>query len=324
MSFGSPLVLLSLVAIPLLAALAWHLRRGRGRYPLAYTNLDLLARVAGPRRSVRIWIPTALLLLALVCAGTALARPRVDTTVADNRAVVVLLVDVSGSMQANDIAPTRIDAAVRAMKTLVNKLPSQAGVGLVEFSSSPTTIELPTTNHSAVVDAIDLLAPEGGTALGDGIANAVQDVEIGLRQRDVTRRGRGGYVPGGIVLLSDGAQNRGTLQPLQSAALAKAAGIRIYTVAFGTPHGTLHYEGYPPIPVPPDPATLQAVAHLTGGKMYTAQTAAQAQSVYSTLGSTIARVHTRREITQWVAFAAALLLVGAVVLAVSGFGPLLT
>jgi Ca-activated chloride channel family protein len=271
---------------------------------------------------VRAWIPTALILLALVGSAAALARPRIDTTVADNHAVVVLLVDVSGSMQADDISPTRIEAAVGAMKTLVNKLPSAASVGLVEFSSAPTTIELPTTDHSTVLDAIDLLAPQGGTALGDGIAAAVKDVRIGLGAADA--RGRDGFVPGGIVLLSDGAQNRGTLQPIQGAATAKAAGVRIYTVAFGTAHGTLKYEGYPPVPVPPDPATMQAVAHLTGGKMYTAQTAEQAQSVYSTLGSTIARARTRREITSWVAFAAAILLVAAVAVAASGFSPILS
>ena len=105
MSFGSPLVLLSLLAIPLLAALAYVTRGRRSRYPIAFTNLELLRGLAPRRRTVRAWIPAVLMLLALVCAGAALARPRIDTTVDDNHAVVVLLVDVSGSMQAPNKLP---------------------------------------------------------------------------------------------------------------------------------------------------------------------------------------------------------------------------
>ena len=261
MSFAAPFALLSLLAVPVLAVLAVAARRRRARYPVAFTNLGVLATVAQPRRTPRRWVPTALVLLALAFAATAMAKPRLETTVPDSDAVVVLLVDVSGSMQSNDIAPSRIDAAVNAMKTFVAKLPNGAAVGLVEFSTDPTTVELPTSDHSTVLDAIDLLTPEGATAIGDGIATAVQDVQIGLAATGAARKYQArSPAAGAIVLLSDGAQNRGTLQPLQ-AAHERAGRVRIYTVAFGTPNGKVRYEGYPTaIPVPPDPATMRAVA----------------------------------------------------------------
>jgi Ca-activated chloride channel family protein len=321
-SFGSPVFLLVLLVVPLVAAAAVAVRRGRGRHPVAFTNLDLLALVGRPRRSTRRWLPAALIVLALACAATALARPRIETTVADGHAVVVILVDVSGSMQANDIPPSRIAAAESAMQTFVERLPPQASVGLVEFSTDPTTVELPTTDHNTVEAALSLLAPEGATALGDGLGIAIQDVKAGLVQSHATQQS-GRYVPGAIVLESDGAQNRGTLQPLEAAQRAKAAGIRIYTVAFGTPHGKVSFVGLAaPVPVPPDPATMQAIARITGGKTYTAETAQQATSIYGQLGSTIARNRSRRDVTSWLSLGACILLLAAVAIGIS-IGPAL-
>jgi Ca-activated chloride channel family protein len=215
-------------------------------------------------------------------------------------------------MQANDVRPNRITAAVDAMRTFVNRLPSKTEVGLVEFSTYPAVVASPTTNHAAILNALDLLGPEGATALGDGLGTAIQVVKTTLAQEGVKRKDQAD-VPGAIVLLSDGAQNRGTLQPLQAAARAKAAGIRVDTIAFGTPHGTVQFEGVPGvIPVPPDPATMRAIASATGGQMFDAQTADEATNIYKKLGSTVAHKTQWDDVTSWFSLGAGLVLLTAV------------
>ncbi len=165
-------------------------------------------------------------------------------------------------------------------------------------------------------EGIDLLTPEGGTAIGDGLGVAVQVVKsaVGDAPRD-----KDGKIPGAIVLLSDGAQTRGTLTPLQGAALAKRAGIRVFTVVLGTNHGTLggFFGGggggfFPggPLLVRPDPVTLAAIAKATDGKTYRAQSASKVDKIYKRLGSSVAQKHVNREVTSWFVAAAALLLLG--------------
>ncbi len=318
MSFGSPIYLFALLVVPLLLAIRLVVRRRRSRHPVAFTNLDLLATVKGRRRPTLKFLPVVFLLFSLACAGTALAMPRLTETEVDGRPVVVILVDVSGSMQSSDIAPTRITAAKSAMQTFVEKLPGRAEVGLVEFSSDPTTVELPTTDHGVIEDDLSLFTAAGATALGDGLATAVNDVEIAdTHARRMETRRPGSVVPGVIVLESDGAQNTGTLQPLEAAARAKKAGIRVYTVAFGTARGTASFVGAPaPVAVPPDPLMMRAIARLTGGTTFTARSASQATSIYRQLGSTIVRTKTRDELASWLAFAAGMMLLAAVCLRV--------
>jgi Ca-activated chloride channel family protein len=315
MSFTTPLLLLTLLAVPALLAAAIAVDRWKGRYPIAFTNLAVLASVAPKRR--RAWrrlTPLALLLLALVFAAGALARPHVRLSEPDQNATIVLLVDVSGSMRANDVEPTRLDAAVSAMQTFLARLPRQFKVGLVAFSSTPEPLIPPTSDRAVIQQSIDLLQPEAGTAVGDGIEVAVRMLESSLNQAGYVRK-PGQPVPGAIVLLSDGAQNRGVLQPLDAARNARLAGIRIYPVSLGTPHGVVSF-GFGAftnsVPVPPDPATMSAIAAATGGKSYTAQTAASVVQIYRTLGSSIGRTHKQVEVTSWFAAAAAALLLAAV------------
>jgi Ca-activated chloride channel homolog len=137
MSFTSPWWLLGLLLVPALLIFALAVDKRRARYPVAFTNLDLLAGLVQERRMWRRWVPLALLLLALACASTALARPKARLSVPENNGTVVLVVDVSGSMRANDVEPTRLDAAVNAMRTFLDKLPPQFKIGLVAFSSEP-------------------------------------------------------------------------------------------------------------------------------------------------------------------------------------------
>ncbi|MFL5962465.1 MAG: VWA domain-containing protein [Gaiellaceae bacterium] len=319
MSFASPWLLLALVIVPASLALALWLDRRRAHYAVAFTNLELLASVAGRRRSWKRWVPLALFLLALAAASTALARPKASVTVPASRATVVLLVDVSGSMRAGDVKPTRLGAAQSAMAAFADRIPKTVKVGLVSFSTGPNLLVFPTTDRSIVHEGIDLLSPEAGTAIGDGLAVAVHTVKLSVADAP---RGKDGKLPGAIVLLSDGAQTRGTLSPSQGAALARNAGIRVFTVALGTNNGTLDPRfgfgfgnqgglggGLPRrFPVRPDPATLEAIARETDGKSYRADSASKVQEIYKQLGASIAHKAAKREVSSWFAGGAALLL----------------
>jgi Ca-activated chloride channel family protein len=325
MSFGHPVLLLTLLAVPAaLAAYVWAQRR-RARYAVRFTNLAVLETVSGGRNWRRHVAP-ALLLLALASLCVAVARPRVSTLVPQERATVILVVDASGSMQANDVKPSRLGAVQNAVRLFLRRVPSRLRVGLIVFAGEPQIAAPPTTDRSLVnasIDALGYFPGFGGTAIGDALGAAVE-----LGKRAV---GQTGNAPGqtiayriaapptstgphslvSIVLLSDGAQTRGLLQPLDGAQRAKDAGFPVYTVAVGTPNGVLK-RGFGPferqIPVPPDPATLSAIARTTGGQFVNAQDAQTLRDAYTRLGSELGRVPGRSEKTWlFVAGAAALL-----------------
>ena len=317
MSFGSPYLLALLLVVPATALLAVWFDRRRSRYAVAFTNLELLAAVAPARRPPWRWLPLALFLLALVFASAAVARPRATISKPADQATVVLLVDVSGSMRAADVKPSRLGAAQNAMQRFVVRVPKEVKIGLVSFSTGPNVLVLPTTDRAILGEGIDLLSPEAGTAIGDGLAVAVQVAKAAVGSAPRTRDGKR---PAAIILLSDGAQTRGTLSPLQGADRARDAGIRVYTVALGTDHGSLGigpFGGYGfgggigrRFPVRPDPVTLAAISRETGGKTYRAESAQKVSDVYKELGSSIVSRHVTREISSWFAGAAALLLLG--------------
>jgi Ca-activated chloride channel homolog len=317
-TFASPYLLPVLLVVPVAAFVAWWLGRRRARYAVAFTNMDVLATVVVRRRRYRTLVPLALFLLALASAAAAVARPEGTVHVAADRATVVLLVDVSGSMQATDVKPTRLLAAAHAMSLFAGKVPSKVRIGLISFSSGPNVLVPPTTDRSLLEQGIELLVPEGGTAIGDGLGVAVQVVKAAVGNAP---RSKDGKIPGAIILLSDGAQTRGTMTPLQGADLAKRAGIRVFTVALGTNHGTLpgfnggngffgFFPGNGRFLVRPDPVTLAAIARTTGGETFRAQSAGKVESVYKKLGASIAQRPVHREVTSWFAGAAALLLLG--------------
>jgi Ca-activated chloride channel family protein len=327
-TFASPWFLLVLLVVPAMLAFGLWMERRQAKYAVAFTNLDVLASVATPRRRPLRWLPLLLFLLALASASAALARPRAHVAVPSDRATIVLLIDVSGSMRAADVKPSRLGAAQAAMDLFVDKVPKPVKIGLVSFSSSADLLVIPTTDRSILHEGIDLLVPEAGTAIGDGLGLAVQVARSTL---GAVRKNKEGKIPAAIILLSDGAQTRGVLTPLQGAQRAKDAGIRVFTVALGTKNGTLGfgagpYGGYGygtgpfnnqggRFPVRPDPATLAAIARLTGGKTFQAKTASKVQSVYKQLGASVATKTKPHEITSWFVGAAALLLFGSLGLA---------
>jgi Ca-activated chloride channel homolog len=327
MSFGHPLLLLTLLALPALAAVYLYLERRPPRYAMTFTNVDLLVSVSRGR-AIRRFIPPALALLAVAALCVAFARPHRNTLVVSDRATVVLVVDVSGSMQARDVKPTRLGAAQAAVRRFLDRVPRQVKVALVAFAGDPQVAAPPTTDRELVREGLDTLgfyAGFGGTAIGDALAAAVDLVKPppppGAQTIAYTTVAAQPKSPISILFLSDGHQTRGLLEPLEGAQRARAAGIPVFTIALGTPNGMLERRwGFPGaggnriIPVPPDPATLRAIAQTTHGKFFEARSAKALSSAYDNLGSVIAREPGKTEVTYWLVALAALLLVAAGIL----------
>jgi Ca-activated chloride channel family protein len=325
MSFEAPALLVGLLVVPLAALGYWLLQRRRASYAVRFTNLDVLAGVAGRRSSWKRQLPAALMLLALAALAVAFARPTVTVQEPDERASVVLVVDVSGSMRATDVKPTRLAAAKRAMRSFLDRAPDTLRVGVVAFSDEAQVIVSPTAERESLVQGIELLGPGFGTAIGDALARAVDLARTATGETGTTApspvKDEEGRSLASILLLSDGAQTRGLLSPGQGAQRAQDAGIPVFTIALGTDEGTI-LAGPPGqeqlIPVPPDRETLSAIAEYTGAEAFDAESADAVEKVYSGLGSRVGRQERPREVTSAFVAAGALLLAGALGAAIVG------
>jgi Ca-activated chloride channel homolog len=305
MSFREPVLLTALALVPLaVAAYALAQRRGR-RYATRYTNLDVLAGVAG--RSPTRHIPAALALLALAALAVAVARP--ERTVAAERpdGVVLLVTDTSSSMRATDVQPSRMSAAKRAGGTFVRSLPEEFRLGLVHFSSTAEQMVAPTIDRAPVLAAIAGLEAQGGTAMGDALATALRSAQARYPDGEGTLR----RLPGAIVLLSDGANTHGEERPRAVARRAARARIPIHTVALGRADGLLRRRDGQVVPVPPDNETLREVSRITRGRFYAAADVAKLREIYDELGTGVGRRDEKQELTAAFAGGAlALLLLG--------------
>jgi Ca-activated chloride channel family protein len=303
-TFGTPAGLLVLLVVPATLAFAIAIRRRPSRDAVAFTNVDVLASVAGRQRSWRPWAPVALLLLALTLAAGALARPHVARPTQVDDATVLLLVDVSGSMRAEDVEPSRMDAARAAMRTFLDRLPARYRVGLVQFSATPEILERPTHRRELVRQSLAYLDPDAGTAIGDALATATAVVKRALAE-DRTARAATGRPSAAIVLLSDGTQTNGRRPALQGAEVARKAHVPVYTVALGTDRGFVPGPANILLPVMPDKPLMERIAAVTGGKTFTAQTAQEISHVFARLSEHVGRENRSSEITSWFACAAA-------------------
>ena len=317
-SFGSPLLLVSLL-VPL-AALAGYLwlERRPPRYVVTYPNVVVLGQVATRRPPWRRHLVAALVLLALAALCAGLARPRLQLSAPSERATVVLVVDVSVSMNSTDVAPSRFGAARDALIRFVDEVPQPIRIALVPFSETVDVVTPPTTDRQRVRDGIGSLAIGRGTAIGDALSRGVEMARSSTGAADGARADAGGRSPSAIVLLSDGTQTRGLLSPDQGAALARAAGVPVHTIALGTMDGVVIVPGGgfdATVPVPPDRATLARIAETTGGKAFEVTDGGQLSSVYAELGSVVGRVSKPREVTVAFAGVGAALLVAATALA---------
>ena len=326
MSVQWPTMLWALALVPL-ALLGYLLaQRRRVRYAVRFTNLDLLANVVSRSPGWRRHLPALFYLLALATLLVSLARPQSVVLVPKEQATVVLVMDVSGSMNATDVEPTRLLAAQQAASSFLDTMPAKFKVGLVSFSASAQTLARPTTDRSSVRDAIASLRAEGGTAMGDAIERGLEAKRPPPPPADRPRdkspsqttvppttqapESTGKEPPVVMLLLSDGANTVGKTQPLEAAEHARQMNVPVFTIALGTDEGVVEVpdeSGQPRrIPVPPDKATLRRVAEITGGKFFTAPSSRDLKTVYRDLGSRIGFVKERQEVT--VVFAAAALL----------------
>jgi Ca-activated chloride channel homolog len=301
MSFSSPLWLFALLLIPLALQAQRLARRRARRFALRFTAVPTLVQAAGMRPDWRRHVPVLGALAAVAALALALARPHVTTRVPIRQASLMLVLDRSGSMEATDVQPTRLDAAERAANTFIDQLPSTARVGVVTFSSTPDTVVAPTSDHVAAREAIDAQTANGATATGDALA-------VALNQLAASRN----KARSAIVLLSDGAANAGE-DPVSVAVRAARQRVAIYTVALGTSSGTLPNPDPfgPPVSVPPDPQLMAQIARASHGRSFNAKDSGSLISIYKGLGTQLGSRTTQTDITAAFAGAALALLLAA-------------
>lgn len=316
MTFEWPVVLWGFAVLPLLVWLYVRILRRTARRAILIPNVELLMAAAAQHSRWRRHVPAALFLLALASMFVGLARPVAPLPVPASEGVVVLSIDVSRSMLAEDLPPNRMEAAKLAAREFVNALPRGFRVGLVTFSSYATTVVPPTTDKAKVLDAIDLLSTEFATAIGDGLMEAIWNLPG--RVRPLTPGGTpppaaGPLPPGIVVLLSDGQSNRGTL-PLEAARIARDLQVKVYTVGVGTPEGTFLSIGGRSIWVRLDEESLRGMAETTGGAYYRTTNISELRRVYRQLGREIGWERRPTEVTSVAAGVGLVFLVAAVTL----------
>ena len=348
MTFADPILLLGLFLVPVALVVYRIVQRRRSRYAVRFTNVDLLGNLVPRTPAWRRHVPPALYLGAMAALVFALARPSMLVAVPREQATIILTMDVSGSMQAVDVEPSRLAAAQKAASEFIDQLPSSFKVGLVAFSTAPRIVVDPTTDRAVLHEALNNLKAQGGTALGDAITTSLD--AAGLDPSCTSAAPSASPSPStppsaspsasaspspsagagaseapvvATVLLSDGANSTGTMKPLPAAAQAAALGVPIYTIALGTADGVVEVQddqGFPHVlNVPPDTATLSAIADTTGGKFFEAPTAQDLAPIYQNLGSRIGYTNEEQEVTQWFAAAGLLLVVAGAGLAAHWF-----
>jgi Ca-activated chloride channel family protein len=302
--FLSPWWLLAAVPVLVLAGVYVLRQRRRRAFAVRFSNVDLLRSVSpGGIGRVRRHAPAVALLLSLLVLALAMARPSTDTKVPLERATVMLALDVSLSMQSQDVQPSRIAAAQSAAKDFVAQLPPDFNIGLVSFSKAANVIVSPTKDHDAVVSAIDGLQLAEATATGEAVFTCLDAIA------SVPADGAQGAPPARVVLLSDGYRTYG--RSIEDAAAAAAnAKVPVSTIAFGTDEGTVEINGSVQR-VPVDRQALQQLAESTKGFFYEAASAEALQQVYQDMGSSIGYRTKAREIGQWFVGVALLLALGA-------------
>ena len=289
MTFQSPLLLLGLLAVPLLIGLYLASQRRRQAYTVRFTNLALLNQVVGKGPGFRRHLPAILFVAGLAGLLLSMARPQATIRIPKGQTSVVLAVDVSGSMAATDVQPTRIDAAISAGRTLIDKLPGSAQIGLVIFNAQAQVIAPLTSDKGSVKDALGTLSPGGGTAIGDAIqASVAQLASIvdpnGPKSQNYAR----------VILLTDGSSNTG-IDNMTAAANATRAHIPVDTIGVGSRNQTVMVQGVAVDGV--DEQALQQISSATGGKYYFAADEGQLNKIYSDLGSHIGWVTSKVDLT---------------------------
>ena len=330
MYFQWPEFLWLMLALPLLVLLYLWLLRRKKKLALRYASLSIVKEAMGPGQTIRRHIPPALFLLALAVMLVSASRPMAVITLPSSQQTIMLAMDVSGSMRATDVQPSRIVAAQNAAKAFIAELPRNVKVGIVAFAGSAQVAQLPTTNREDLVTAIDRFQLQRATATGNAIvmslATLFPDAGIELeslqtgrdRQRgaslDADKKEKkaftpvapGSYTSAAIIMLTDGQRTTG-VDPLEAAKLAADRGVRVYTVGIGTVDGeTIGFEGWS-MRVRLDEETLKAIAAKTNAEYFYAGTAENLKKVYNTLSSRLTVEKKETEISGLLALVAAAL-----------------
>ena len=298
-TFLSPEWLWLLLAVAALLALYVLVQLRRRAYAVRFANLELLGRLAPKRPGWRRHVAFAALLVALASLTVGMAKPTKDTRVPRDRATVLMAIDVSLSMRAEDVEPNRLEAAQAAAKEFVSLLPPRINLGLVTFSGTASVAVAPTTDRASVVRAIDNLELAERTAIGEAVfssLDAIKTFQSQLQGTDAAEAAEGA-APARIVLMSDGSNTWGR-SPEQAVGAAKQSEVPVSTIAFGTDTGYIELEGQRVV-VPVDHEALRGIADGTGGSYYAAASAEELSNVYQDIGSQIGYTTERQEITTW-------------------------
>ncbi len=295
MIFTWPLMLLSLLVLPLFIWIYWRAQQRRQRLTTAYGTLGVVRETAGRRPlGWRRHLPPLFFLLGLTTLLIALARPVMTIGVPRWEGTLILAFDVSGSMAADDLAPSRMEAAKAAAIEFVQRQPPSVRIGVVAFADSGFAIQLPTNDQAVVLSSINRLAPERGTSLAYGIASSIDAIymrpEPTRIYSDLTPTPTPSPTPvepgsnrsAAIVLITDG-ENTVPPEPLEAAQLAADRGVRVYPIGIGSPAGTtLEVEGFI-VHTRLDEPTLQQIAAVTQGIYYNAQNDEDLRTIYDAL-----------------------------------------
>lgn len=315
-SFLAPGRLWLLLLVPLLvAAYLWRQQRRRS-YALRFTSVALLGQVAPRRPGWRRHTAAAGLLVALGLLVLAFARPAGEVRVPRERATIIVTIDVSLSMMAQDVEPTRLRAAQSAAREFVDTLPPRLNVGLVSFAGSAQVLVAPTTDRAQVDRAIAGLELREYTAVGEALFTSLQAIEALPDDPSAPEEA----VPARVVLLSDGETTVGRPNA-DGIAAAQAAGVPVFTIAFGTPTGTVELEGVEQL-VPVEVEDLRQIAESTGGATYRAESAGELGDVYADIGSSVGYELVEQEVTDRFVGVALLALVVSALGSLAWFGRL--
>jgi Ca-activated chloride channel homolog len=311
MSFIWPGMLVSLVLIPLFIGVYLLMQRRRQQLAVNYGNLGFAPGAKGRQPGLRRHVPVMFLLAGLTILAIALARPQAVVALPKQEGTVILAFDVSGSMAADDMKPTRMEAAKAAARDFVKHQPLFVQTGVVAFSDNGLSVQVPTNDPSAVLAAIARLAPQTGTSVGQGILASLNALAVGSSggppseiysnllltpTPTPTPVPQGTYNPAVIILLSDGENNENP-DPLAAAQTAADRGVRIYTVGIGSPTGTtVHINGFS-LHTQLDEATLQQISQITGGTYYNAQTAQDLLKIYDHIDTQLISKPEKTELT---------------------------